>query len=304
MKRRALASSAIVFFCTIARAQSADQALAQSLFDQANQLAEAGNYAEACPKFAESQRLDPGGGTLINLGLCLEKEKKLASAWSAFNDALAWALKDGNQTREQIAREHIAAIEPKLIRITIDVRKEAQNTPGLDVTYDGVPIRPASWGVPTATDAGPHLVLATAPGKLAWRLDLDLAEDVLAQNVIVPALADEPKPEAPRPIVSKKETKRSIVPWVLGGAALAGLAVGTIGAVAAFSEHSIADSECKPAGCTQRGIDREAGANNAAWVANIGFIAGAVLAGAAVVVYIVDSGKKRSPTALVPGFTF
>lgn len=84
----------------------------------------------------------------------------------------------------------------------------------------------------------------------------------------------------------KPKATRSIAPWILGGAALVGIAFGTIAGIVAFGEHGAAESICKTNACAQPAIDHENDANTAASVANVGFIAGAVLSAAAVVVYI------------------
>src|SRR5512132_1412974 len=62
-----------------ARAAStpADKAVATVLFN------------DACPKFEESQRIDPTPGTLLNLGDCYERSTppRTASAWGTFKRA-------------------------------------------------------------------------------------------------------------------------------------------------------------------------------------------------------------------------
>ena len=55
---------------------------------------------EACLKFEESQRLDPSGGTILNLASCHEREGRLARAWSEFSDAATMAIRDGKHERE------------------------------------------------------------------------------------------------------------------------------------------------------------------------------------------------------------
>src|SRR5262245_53123818 len=69
----------------------AEVAVAEALFRQGKDLLAAGKTSEACPKLAESQRIDPAGGTLIALALCYEADGKTASAWVVFGEAQAVA---------------------------------------------------------------------------------------------------------------------------------------------------------------------------------------------------------------------
>src|SRR5271154_1822433 len=66
---------------------ASSKAAAQALFEEARQLMIDGKFGEACPKLEESERLDPGAGTLLNLGHCYEKNGQTASAWVTYKDA-------------------------------------------------------------------------------------------------------------------------------------------------------------------------------------------------------------------------
>ena len=44
--------------------------MAESLFREGKRLSSEKKFSEACPKFEESYRLDPGLGTLLNLATC------------------------------------------------------------------------------------------------------------------------------------------------------------------------------------------------------------------------------------------
>jgi hypothetical protein len=139
-------------------------AVAEALYRQARDLMAAGKLDQACPKFAESQRLDPATGTLLNLAACHEKQGKIASAWLEYSDAMVAARRDGREDRVSYARDRIAELEPKLSRLTLLLAPGA-DLPNLTLELDGSSVGQAVVGVPTPVDPGKHTVRAAAPGK-------------------------------------------------------------------------------------------------------------------------------------------
>src|SRR5450432_2572833 len=129
-----------------ALAHAGDAATAEALFREGRSLMEAGNYAAACPKLQESYAQDPATGTLLALGICQERAGRTASAWATYAEAATRAKRDGRADREQAAREHMAALEPKLSHLTINVDPAAWALTGFSVKRDGREVGAGAWG--------------------------------------------------------------------------------------------------------------------------------------------------------------
>ena len=117
MNKRNAATALVLAALVMARAEDAyadDTPIAESLFQQGLGAMERGDYGRACGLLAESQRLDPGGGTLLNLALCHERAGKIATAWARYHDALGIARRDAREDRITFAAEHIKLLEPRL----------------------------------------------------------------------------------------------------------------------------------------------------------------------------------------------
>src|SRR5262249_34857046 len=151
-----------------AEPSGADRTLAAALFREGKSLMDKGEFPAACSKLEESQRLDPGGGTLLNLALCHEKQGRPATAWAEFIEALGIARRDHRQARIELAEEHIAKLEPILSKLTVIVPPESEDTT-LEVTRDGASVGRAAWGMPFPVDPGEHRVEATAAGRAPFR---------------------------------------------------------------------------------------------------------------------------------------
>jgi tetratricopeptide (TPR) repeat protein len=248
----------------VARAQSAaDKAAAEALFDEGKRLREAKRYAEACPKLADSQRLDPAVGTLLNLALCYKENGQTASAWSTYREAAAQAATARQSDREQLARDEASAIEPKLTRLIIEVSPEVAEVPGVEVTRDGAVVPQGLWGVPAPVDPGVRMIDVTAPGKKPFHMEARAEGVGATAKIVISALEDDPNAGAAVPVASATPDPTSapidtapadsgsspgsvqrIIGYVAAGAGVVLLGVGGVLTLKSKSENDDAKAIC------------------------------------------------------------
>jgi hypothetical protein len=278
-------------------------AAAEVLFGEARALAEKGDFAAACPKYEESQKVDPGMGTLYRLGDCYEHIGRTASAWAAFRDVASQAQTAGQAAREADARQRAAAIESQLSRMTIDVPKAL---PGVVVERDGVHVGEAQWGLAVPVDPGAHTVIVHAPGKREWKKVLDVPRKE-AIVLHVPPLEDAPpepsKPDGPRAPNDAKDGQRGgssqkTVGLIVGGVGVASLGVSAVFGLLSMGHKSVVDENCLPVnGCNTKGASASVSAVHTGNASTGFFVAGAVLVAGGVVLFVT---APRSPDATKP----
>ena len=187
----------LAFTETVVVAQGNDKAAAEALFREARRLVTHHDYTAACPKFEESNRLDPGVGTLANLARCYEKTKRLASAWAIYLEAEALAKKRGELKRARQAAHQAKRLEPKLQRLTIIVDKD-NSVRGLVVYRNGLTVGRASWGSLVPVDQGDIEIRAEAPGYTTWKTLVVIGKSSERDHVVkIPALEVLPSDKGP-----------------------------------------------------------------------------------------------------------
>ncbi len=319
MRLRSLSFAAPLVFSSFlltsnAFAAPGDTAAAELLFKQARELAQANKFEEACPKFEESQRLDPGMGTLYNLAQCFSHIGRHASSWAAFTEVADSAKAANQREREEDARQRAAAEEKLMSYVTV----KPNATPGLEITRDGVLVGKAQLGSRIPVDEGEHAFKATAPKKLAWEKKITIRGEAIVE---IPELVNAPI-EAPRTdgsfatqdtvVVHERGGTQRIVGWSLVGVGGASLIVGGIFGARAISKNNASNSD---GGCSAStdicsnadGPQLREQARSAGTLSSVFFVGGAVLAGAGIVTVLiapknVEEHVRETRTAFSPWF--
>jgi hypothetical protein len=308
------ASAALVFaMLVIAPLARADRITdAEDLFRRGKALVAQGKHHEACPLLAESYRLDPGMGTLLNLALCHEQVGKTASAWGEFRavEQQARAATPPNETRAQLAREHADKLQPRLSRIKLVVSTAAR-APGLVIKIDGEEKAEALWGTGIAVDPGTRTIEASAPHKKSATTKVKIDDEGVVQSVALAPLDDAPD-EAPVGSPTRSTDLKSVEEYaanrarrttgfVIGGLGLATLAAGGVFAVAAI----VNDNEAKKCAPCVRGTSEATSSGQAtdralvfANVANVTVPLGII--GVVAGTYLVLSSGPSAKVAIVP----
>jgi hypothetical protein len=295
-----------------ALAAPSDRALAESLFLEGRDLFAADKVSEACPKFAESYRLDPALGTLLNLAVCHEKEGKLATAWAEFRDAAAEARSQRQPDRETMARRHVEALAPQLAHVILVAPSEAP--PSLVVKLDGSPVGRAAWGSKLPIDPGEHRLEASAPDKKPALRAFTIAKgstDTL--QLEIPALDDaaaatplKPMPPLPatEPVKERSSSSQRTIGWIVGGAGVVGVGIGAVFGARVLGLKSDRDAHCGAGNvCDAEGVTLDRDARSAATVSTVGFVAGSLLlAGGLVLVLTSPSAKSQASIGIRPTF--
>lgn len=290
---------------SLADAQAGDRkAAAETLFQKGKELMAQNKPEDACPKFEESQRLDPSVGTMLNLARCHSELGRTATAWAEYKQAATMARAAGQTDREQGAKEYADKLEPKLSFLTITVETR---TAGLRIKRDGEEVGSPSFGMPIAVDPGKHTIEVSAPGFDTWSTTIEIGKEADKQTVNVPNLspAAATDPHAGKPSPQGTNGLR-IASYVTLGLGVVGLGVGGAFGGLAASEKSKADSLCPDKRCNAEGYDHIQSAESKALISTVGLAAGGALVGTGVVLFVLSrsAGKgAESKTAILPSLS-
>jgi hypothetical protein len=309
------AMTAILLGSGVVHAQGSPQVTAEALFEDARQLMAQGKYADACPKFADSQRLDPAAGTLLNLANCYDKNGQTASAWATFKDAAAESKKAGHPDWEERARKRAAALEPSLSRLTLHVPNAVES---LQLTRDGVAVARAEWELALPVDPGTHVIEATAPRTHKWSTSVSVGPSAARATVTIPTLEAEKAetPAAPPPSVEPPPaggratspddraagSTQRIVGIVVGAAGVVGIGVGSAFGVVAKSKNdeALQPNNCRTSNfCSAQGLALTDDAKSAATLSTVFFSAGAALLVAGGVIFFTapHAARGKAPSS-------
>ncbi len=305
----ALVLAAFAFVPAVAHASEADV-----LFKEGRALLDAKKYDEACPKLAESQRLDPGAGTLLALALCHDGQGKTATAHAELKEAASLGRKIGRNDLANAAEKKAAAMEPTLAKLVVRMPK---GETGYEVRADGDRLSADRLDAPFAVDPGEHRVEVSAKGKVSKTYAVRLSGAGLTEILVdrledapAPAIAAAPAPKS-RPLVVTAEPPPEadgnrgggqralgVITMVAGTGAIV---AGGVFAAKGFSEKAAANRVCSSRPCNEQAeIEGNANARESMNIAMISAAAGTGAIAVGAIIYFTAPSRSSTAAATPP----
>jgi len=260
--------------------------VAEALFRQGREAYKAADYEAACGYFAESQRLDPAPGTLLNLAFCQDKRGKLSAAWEHVRAAMQQL--SASDPRMPAARKLWRSLDRRVPRLT--VRLDPTSPKGTVVQLDGVELRGPAFGVALPVDPGRHVVVVDAAGRQARRVAMRLRPAERRSLIVAagpPQRADNGMSMAPKQPPGRTGQPRDEGPsagrWLGYGlltAGVGGLATSAVMAGLVLSESATVDAHCDEARrCDDTGVQAAEDGDRFSTIGTVSFVGGLVALG-------------------------
>jgi len=274
------------------------------LFDQGLAAMAAQKYDEACPKLAESFRLDPHPGGLFTLAECENKWGKLTAAYADYlrYTELVARLPPRERTRQdprvKVALEQRTALERDMPHLVVSLDPTAP--PASTVTLDGTTIALSVPPAPSPTDPGDHDVVLHSPDGRVQLEHVSLARGE-TRTVILSLPADAAAPSAPPPKDASETSgsTRATATYVVAGVGAAGIITGSVLGAVVFANKSSIDKGCPtPSTCDSAASASTGNSTRTLAAASTGtFIVGGAALGAAAVLWFTRPKSPSSPQA-------
>jgi hypothetical protein len=276
--------------------------MAEALFRAAKDLQAENKLAEACAKYAESHRLDPKPGTILNVATCHELEGRSATAWADYAEAATFAARARQAEREKFARGKIDELAKKLSYVTFQF--PALND--LEVLLDGRTLTPASAGTRMPIDPGDHSVEAHVPGKVTWTSRVTIEPGPAERTVVVPPLAAEgpPSPAAPAPSegpAPRDASTQRAIGWLALGVGASAIGAGAFFGLRTLAKKSTVDDHCVGSRCDETGLRANDAAKDAATLSTVSFAVGGGAVVAGIVLLVTSPSRSAAAAAPVNG---
>jgi hypothetical protein len=266
---------------------------AEDQFRQGREAAKSGDCKTALGLYRASHATEPNRGKLLNIAICEEQLGQLATALGHFQEAAPQFT--GKDDRLAIARQHIEALTPRVPRLLVHLKPHAPS--GTEVKVDGALLATASLDATMPVDPGAHVITVSAPGVADRRYDLNLEVGRIVRISVAPAAREEEAPPPPPPPALDGARRMG---FIVGGAGIAGVLVGSGIGFAALAKHTSLDDAC-PAhrGCS-RDVVEQAGTGKTLSVAStVVFATGLVGVGAGTFLVLWGSKRKSETAAFV-----
>jgi hypothetical protein len=284
--------SLAVLGATTALEARADPVTAEALFRAGRAAMDAGDPKEACARFAESQRLEPAAGTLLNLGECHEALGELASAWQSYVEA-SELLKDD---RRPYALKKRAELEPRLARVEVRV----EGGTGCTVLRAGVALGPGALALPLRVDAGAHTFVLRCPDRADPEASVTIAHGASKVVKLVPGLPATRNGRKIEPSGAGDDRPLLVAGLTLGGLGLAAVGAGIGTGVLAIDRKDEVEATCTRGDdgrykCPAPGVEAADEGATFATASTALFIAGGIAVAAGLTMVVVDVASPRAP---------